>query len=100
MLLSLGMQIHTIFIMQLFVFLHLLPVEADISAYSFDNRTENFADLPARFGFRLPSEGLKGFLIGARPENGCEPMDPPPPTGQRDRDLHRAHQGATTAPSM
>ncbi|XP_064186280.1 E3 ubiquitin-protein ligase RNF13-like [Anguilla rostrata] len=79
MLLSLGMQIHTIFIMQLFVFLHLLPVEADISAYSFDNRTENFADLPARFGFRLPSEGLKGFLIGARPENGCEPMDPPPP---------------------
>ncbi|KAJ8374340.1 hypothetical protein SKAU_G00049200 [Synaphobranchus kaupii] len=85
MLLSLGMlmlsatQIYTIFTVQLFAFLNLLPVEADISAYSFDNRTENFDDLPARFGYRLPSEGLKGFLIGSRPENGCEPIDPPPP---------------------
>ncbi|XP_063056923.1 E3 ubiquitin-protein ligase RNF13 isoform X2 [Engraulis encrasicolus] len=85
MLLSLGMlmlsatQIYTIFTVQLFAFLNLLPVEADISAYSFDNKTENFDDLPARFGYRLPSEGLKGFLIGARPENACEPIDPPPP---------------------
>ncbi|XP_062411745.1 E3 ubiquitin-protein ligase RNF13 [Sardina pilchardus] len=84
MLLSLGMlmlsatQIYTIFTVQLFAFLNLLPVEADISAYSFDNKTENFDDLPARFGYRLPSEGLKGFLIGARPENACEPIDPPP----------------------
>ncbi|KAG7456912.1 hypothetical protein MATL_G00241010 [Megalops atlanticus] len=87
MLLSLGMlmlsatQIYTIFTVQLFAFLNLLPVEADISAYSFDNKTETFDDLPARFGYRLPSEGLKGFLIGARPENACEPIDPPP---QRD----------------
>ncbi|KAJ8418893.1 hypothetical protein AAFF_G00003920 [Aldrovandia affinis] len=84
MLLSLGMlmlsatQIYTIFTVQLFAFLNLLPVEADISAYSYDNRTENFDDLPARFGYRLPSDGLKGFLIGARPENACEPIDPPP----------------------
>ncbi|KAJ8356782.1 hypothetical protein SKAU_G00195760 [Synaphobranchus kaupii] len=84
MLLSLGMlmlsatQIYTIFTVQLFAFLNLLPVEADISAYSFDNKTETFDDLPARFGYRLPSEGLKGFLIGARPENACEPIDPPP----------------------
>ncbi|KAG7488118.1 hypothetical protein MATL_G00031080 [Megalops atlanticus] len=84
MLLSLGMlmlsatQIYTVFTVQLFAFLNLLPVEADISAYSFDNKTENFDDLPARFGFRLPSEGLKGFLIGARPENACEPIEPPP----------------------
>ncbi len=27
--------------------------------YSFDNKTDNFDDLPARFGYRLPSEGLK-----------------------------------------
>ncbi len=27
--------------------------------YSFDNKTENFEDLPARFGYRLPSDGLK-----------------------------------------
>uniref|UniRef100_A0A3Q4B2E0 RING-type E3 ubiquitin transferase n=1 Tax=Mola mola TaxID=94237 RepID=A0A3Q4B2E0_MOLML len=84
MLLSLGMlmlsatQIYTIFTVQLFAFLNLLPVEADIAAYSFDNKTENFDDLPARFGYRLPSNGLKGFLIGARPENACEPIEPPP----------------------
>uniref|UniRef100_A0AAY5EPI4 E3 ubiquitin-protein ligase RNF13 n=1 Tax=Electrophorus electricus TaxID=8005 RepID=A0AAY5EPI4_ELEEL len=84
MLLSLGMllisatQMHTILTVQLFAFLNLLLVEADISAYSLDNKTESFDDLPARFGFRLPSEGLKGFVIGARPENACEPIDPPP----------------------
>ncbi|XP_048860029.1 E3 ubiquitin-protein ligase RNF13-like [Brienomyrus brachyistius] len=84
MLLSLAMlmlsatQIYTIFTVQLLALLHLLPVEADISVYSFDNKTENFDDLPARFGYRLPSEGLKGFLIGARPENACEPIEPPP----------------------
>nr|XP_057928726.1 E3 ubiquitin-protein ligase RNF13 [Doryrhamphus excisus] len=84
MLLSLGMlmlsatQIYTIFTVQLFAFLNLLPVEADISAYSFDNKTENFDDLPSRFGYRLPSDGLKGFLIGAHPANACEPIQPPP----------------------
>ncbi|KAJ8409402.1 hypothetical protein AAFF_G00228030 [Aldrovandia affinis] len=84
MLLSMGMlmpsatQIYTIFSVQLFAFLNLLSVEADISAYSFANKTETFDDLPARFGYRLPSEGLKGFLIGARPENACEPLAPPP----------------------
>uniref|UniRef100_A0A8C1DQW8 E3 ubiquitin-protein ligase RNF13 n=2 Tax=Cyprinus carpio TaxID=7962 RepID=A0A8C1DQW8_CYPCA len=84
MLLSLGMlmlsatQIYTIFTVQLFAFLNLLPVEADISAYSLDNKTESFDDLPARFGYRLPSEGLKGFLMGARPENACVPIAPPP----------------------
>ncbi|XP_056132459.1 E3 ubiquitin-protein ligase RNF13 [Lampris incognitus] len=86
MLLSLGMlmlsatQIYTIFTVQLFAFLNLLPVEADIAAYSFDNKTGNFDDLPARFGYRLPSDGLKGFLIGARPENACQPIEPPPPS--------------------
>ncbi|XP_061883991.1 E3 ubiquitin-protein ligase RNF13 [Entelurus aequoreus] len=84
MLLSLGMlmlsatQIYTIFTVQLFAFLNLLPVEADISAYSFDNKTDTFDDLPSRFGYRLPSDGLKGFLIGARPANACEPIEPPP----------------------
>ncbi|XP_061540811.1 E3 ubiquitin-protein ligase RNF13 [Phycodurus eques] len=84
MLLSLGMlmlsatQIYTIFTIQLFAFLNLLPVEANIAAYSFDNKTKNFDDLPSRFGYRLPSDGLKGFLIGARPANACEPIEPPP----------------------
>ncbi|XP_019730832.1 E3 ubiquitin-protein ligase RNF13 [Hippocampus comes] len=84
MLLSLGMlmlsatQIYTIFTVQLFAFLHLLPVEADIAAYSFENKTKTFDDLPSRFGYRLPSDGLKGFLIDARPANACQPIDPPP----------------------
>ncbi|MBN3284592.1 RNF13 ligase, partial [Polyodon spathula] len=84
MLLSLGMlmlsatQIYTIFTVQLFAFLNLLPVDADIGAYSADNKTQTFNDLPARFGYRLPSEGLKGFLVGAIPENACETIDPPP----------------------
>lgn len=32
---------------------------SSVFQYSFDNKTENFDDLPARFGYRLPSDGLK-----------------------------------------
>ncbi|KFQ18088.1 E3 ubiquitin-protein ligase RNF13 [Merops nubicus] len=84
MLLSIGMlmlsatQIYTILTVQLFAFLHLLPVEADILAYNLENGTQTFDDLPARFGYRLPAEGLKGFLINSKPENACEPIAPPP----------------------
>ncbi|RMC01846.1 hypothetical protein DUI87_21007 [Hirundo rustica rustica] len=84
MLLSIGMlmlsatQIYTIVTVQLFAFLNLLPVEADILAYNLENGTETFDDLPARFGYRLPAEGLKGFLINSKPENACEPIAPPP----------------------
>ncbi|NXG67936.1 RNF13 ligase, partial [Baryphthengus martii] len=84
MLLSIGMlmlsatQIYTILTVQLFTFLNLLPVEADILAYNLENGTQTFDDLPARFGYRLPAEGLKGFLINSKPENACEPIAPPP----------------------
>ncbi|XP_063162659.1 E3 ubiquitin-protein ligase RNF13 isoform X1 [Candoia aspera] len=84
MLLSIGMlmlsatQIYTILTVQLFAFLNLLPVEADILAFNFENATQTFDDLPARFGYRLPTEGLKGFLINSKPENACEPIIPPP----------------------
>ncbi|KAM7106711.1 LOW QUALITY PROTEIN: E3 ubiquitin-protein ligase RNF13 [Ciconia maguari] len=84
MLLSVGMlmlsatQIYTILTVQLFAFLNLLPVEADILAYNLENGTQTFDDLPARFGYRLPAEGLKGFLINSKPENACEPIAPPP----------------------
>ncbi|XP_068136901.1 E3 ubiquitin-protein ligase RNF13 [Hyperolius riggenbachi] len=60
----------------------LLPVDANIVAYTADNDTQTFEDLPARFGYRLPSEGLKGFLVTSKPENACEPISPPP--AQRD----------------
>ncbi|XP_018423877.1 PREDICTED: E3 ubiquitin-protein ligase RNF13 [Nanorana parkeri] len=56
----------------------LLPTEADIRAYASDNDTKTFEDLPARFGYRLPSDGLKGFLVSSKPENACEPISPPP----------------------
>ncbi|KAF6121473.1 ring finger protein 13 [Phyllostomus discolor] len=84
MLLSIGMlmlsatQVYTILTVQLFAFLNLLPVEADILAYNFENVSQTFDDLPARFGYRLPAEGLKGFLINSKPENACEPIVPPP----------------------
>ncbi|XP_053164176.1 E3 ubiquitin-protein ligase RNF13 isoform X1 [Hemicordylus capensis] len=84
MLLSIGMlmlsatQIYTILTVQLFAFLNLLPVEADILAFNFENATQTFDDLPARFGYRLPAEGLKGYLISSKPENACEPITPPP----------------------
>uniref|UniRef100_A0A2R8ZF87 RING-type E3 ubiquitin transferase n=1 Tax=Pan paniscus TaxID=9597 RepID=A0A2R8ZF87_PANPA len=76
MLLSIGMlmlsatQVYTILAVQLFAFLNLLPVEADILAYNFENTSQSFGDLPARFGYRLPAEGLK--------ENACERRVPPP----------------------
>lgn len=55
-----------------------LPVEADIKAYASDNETKILEDLPARFGYRLPSDGLKGLLVASKPENACEPISPPP----------------------
>uniref|UniRef100_A0A2I2YJ28 RNF13 n=1 Tax=Gorilla gorilla gorilla TaxID=9595 RepID=A0A2I2YJ28_GORGO len=70
MLLSIGMlmlsatQVYTILAVQLFAFLNLLPVEADILAHNSENTSQSFGDLPARFGYRLPAEGLK--------ENACE----------------------------
>uniref|UniRef100_A0A8C2UKA6 RING-type E3 ubiquitin transferase n=1 Tax=Chinchilla lanigera TaxID=34839 RepID=A0A8C2UKA6_CHILA len=64
-------------------FLNLLPVGEDILGYSFENESQTFNDLPAKFGYRPPAEasqllGLHGFLIISKPENACEPIMPPP----------------------
>ncbi|XP_075058057.1 E3 ubiquitin-protein ligase RNF13 [Mixophyes fleayi] len=61
-----------------FAIIHLLPVDADVIAYTSDNVSRKFEDLPARFGYRLPSDGLKGLLVNSKPENACEPISPPP----------------------
>lgn len=71
-------QFKTIITIQLLAFFSLLPVKADIKAYSLENVTQTFDDMPARFGYRIPSNGLKGFLIVSKPENACEPIALPP----------------------
>uniref|UniRef100_A0A8C2UZM4 RING-type E3 ubiquitin transferase n=1 Tax=Chinchilla lanigera TaxID=34839 RepID=A0A8C2UZM4_CHILA len=78
MLMLSATQICTILTVQLFAFLNLPPVGADILAYNFENGSQTFDDLPAKFGYRPPAKGLKGFLINSNPENACEPMMPPP----------------------
>uniref|UniRef100_A0A673TXR8 PA domain-containing protein n=1 Tax=Suricata suricatta TaxID=37032 RepID=A0A673TXR8_SURSU len=64
--------------MTLFPFLNLLPIEADIIAYNFENASQAFYYCPVRLGYRLPAEVLKvWFLINSKPDNACEPIVPP-----------------------
>ncbi|XP_064431691.1 E3 ubiquitin-protein ligase RNF13-like [Mirounga angustirostris] len=78
MLILSATQVYTILTVQLFAFFFLPMVEAGILAYNFENASQTFDDLPARFGNRLLAEGLKGFLINSKPESAYEPLMPPP----------------------
>ncbi|XP_069474474.1 E3 ubiquitin-protein ligase RNF13 isoform X2 [Ambystoma mexicanum] len=69
---------NTLVTIQLMAFFMPLPVKGDIKAYSLENATQTFDDMPARFGYILPSDGLKGFLTVSKPENACEPIAEPP----------------------
>ncbi|XP_014345081.1 E3 ubiquitin-protein ligase RNF167 [Latimeria chalumnae] len=62
----------------LFLLLELPVVGAFIYAYSDNSTTMIFDDLPALFGDTLPNDGLKGYLVMAKPENGCLPIEGPP----------------------
>ncbi|XP_071987932.1 E3 ubiquitin-protein ligase RNF13-like [Engystomops pustulosus] len=63
----------------LFFFLSSVVVsESTIFAYKNTSEAEEFADLPAQFGFPLPLDGLRGYIIHAEPENACTPITPPP----------------------
>ncbi|XP_028653998.2 E3 ubiquitin-protein ligase RNF13 [Erpetoichthys calabaricus] len=54
-------------------------VGAFIYAYSNNNNTTMiFDDLPAMFGNQLPKDGLKGYLVDAKPLNACAQLQPPP----------------------
>uniref|UniRef100_A0A8C2W321 RING-type E3 ubiquitin transferase n=1 Tax=Chinchilla lanigera TaxID=34839 RepID=A0A8C2W321_CHILA len=73
MLMLAAPEVYTILTVQLFAFLNLLPVGADILAYNFENASQTFDNLPAKLGYRPP-----GFLINSKPENACKPIMSPP----------------------
>ncbi|XP_061660023.1 E3 ubiquitin-protein ligase RNF167 [Syngnathoides biaculeatus] len=58
----------------------LTPLSTHAYIYAhYRNITMLFEDLPALFGSPLPKEGIMGFLVVARPLNGCATIEPPPP---------------------
>lgn len=60
----------------------LVPSQAVVRAVLDGNAsTVDFADLPAMFGAPLAPEGVRGYLMEAKPANACHPIERPPPVG-------------------
>lgn len=58
----------------------LVPSEAVVRAVLDGNAsTVDFADLPALFGVPLAPEGVRGYLMEAKPANACHPIEGPRP---------------------
>ncbi|XP_041617289.1 E3 ubiquitin-protein ligase ZNRF4 [Vulpes lagopus] len=58
----------------------LVPSEALVRAVLDGNAsTVDFADLPALFGLPLAPEGVRGYLMEAKPANACHPIEGPRP---------------------
>ncbi|KAM9241612.1 E3 ubiquitin-protein ligase ZNRF4 [Dugong dugon] len=56
----------------------LAPSQAVVRAILDSNSsTVDFADLPALFGVPLAPEGLRGYLMEAKPANACQPIERP-----------------------
>ncbi|XP_037679918.1 E3 ubiquitin-protein ligase ZNRF4 [Choloepus didactylus] len=54
------------------------PTQAVVRAVLNGNSsTVDFADLPALFGMPLAPEGLRGYLMEAKPPNACQPIEGP-----------------------
>nr|XP_010347805.2 E3 ubiquitin-protein ligase ZNRF4 [Saimiri boliviensis boliviensis] len=55
-----------------------VPVQAVVRAVLEDNSSSvDFADLPALFGVPLGPEGIRGYLMEAKPANACQPIEAP-----------------------
>ncbi|XP_059950482.1 E3 ubiquitin-protein ligase ZNRF4 [Mesoplodon densirostris] len=58
----------------------LVPTQPVVRAVLDGNSsTVDFADLPALFGVPLAPEGVRGYLMEARPANACHPIQGPRP---------------------
>uniref|UniRef100_A0A8I3NML0 E3 ubiquitin-protein ligase ZNRF4 n=2 Tax=Canis lupus familiaris TaxID=9615 RepID=A0A8I3NML0_CANLF len=58
----------------------LVPSEALVRAVLDGNAsTVDFADLPALFGLPLAPDGVRGYLMEAKPANACHPIEGPRP---------------------
>ncbi|KAM9103956.1 E3 ubiquitin-protein ligase ZNRF4 [Megaptera novaeangliae] len=58
----------------------LVPTQAVVRAVlDGKSSTVDFADLPALFGVPLAPEGVRGYLMEARPANACHPIEGPRP---------------------
>ncbi|XP_036315875.1 E3 ubiquitin-protein ligase ZNRF4 [Pipistrellus kuhlii] len=56
----------------------LVPAQAVVRAVLDGNAsTVDFADLPAMFGAPLAPEGVRGYLMEAKPANACHPLERP-----------------------
>jgi len=58
--------------------LHGVKADIIVITQKLNYTVDVFADLPASFGGDLPHHGLRGYLVGANPQNACEPIEPPP----------------------
>lgn len=66
-------------IVTMFLVLQVPTGKAFIRAIGSPNSTsQDFGGLPAIFGPALPTGGLIGFLVEARPANACHPIEGPP----------------------
>ncbi|XP_008178937.1 ring finger protein 13 isoform X2 [Acyrthosiphon pisum] len=58
-------------------------VKCEITIYNSDQQQLElqFSDAQSDFGGEIPSEGLKGYILPANPEDGCTKIESPPKSG-------------------
>lgn len=62
----------------------LVPAQAVVRAVlDWNSSSVDFPDMPALFGEPLAQSGVRGYLMEAKPANGCHPLEKPglPPNG-------------------